>query len=499
LPAGSVASIAADDDGAIWIGTETGLSHFDGSKFVTWTTTDGLPGDRVLWVLSDRHGLLWVGFSFGVASIKRTALDAAARKRSGRIEYDLFDSGDGMSGNPSLNWQSPAVQTPDRTIWFQTSKAIGIIDPQRLSKNPVPPPVQIEGMTADGVGINVGQQIRLQPRTRDVQFDYTALSFAEPGRVRFRYMLEGYDAAWQEADTRRQAFYTNLPPRRYRFRVLACNNDGVWNEGGAALQFDLLPAFYQTSLFKVLSLVMILMLGFGAYRWRVWQLTARLRGRFEERLAERTRIAQELHDNLLQSLLGISLQLEVTDELLPADAAARKPLEQALRQSKAAMTEGRRALNELRTQKLGSDDLVRAFAQVAQDFPVGEAPNVDVLTEGEERPLNPVAGQDVLQIARQAITNAVQHAKARRIHVLLSYGRKGLCVRVKDNGRGIDEKTLNFGKAGHHGIAGMRERAGRIGATLSILSRVGEGTEVCLDVPEHLIYDLQGHGSEQGS
>ncbi len=452
-----------------------------------------------MWVLSDHHGLLWVGFNFGIASIKRTALYAAARNRLDHVEFDLLDAGDGLNGNPSRNWQSPAVQTSNGMVWFQTSEGIGVIDPRRLSKNPITPPVQIEGMTADGVRMDVTQLVRLQPRTRDVQFDYTALSFVRPRRVRFRYMLEGYDSAWQETDTRRQAFYTNPPPRRYRFRVLACNNDGVWNEAGAVLQFDLLPAFYQTSLFKLFCLVMILMLGLGTYRWRVWQLTARLRGRFEERLAERTRIAQELHDNLLQNVLGISLQLEVTDELLPADAAARKPLEQALRLSKAVMTEGRRALNELRVQKVGSDDLVRAFAQVAKDFPAREAPHVDVLTEGEERPLNAVAGQDVLQIGRQAIANALQHAGARRVHVLLSYSRRGLSVHVKDNGRGIDENTLNLGKAGRHGISGMRERAGRIGATLSILSRVGEGTEVSLDVPEHLIYDSQGRGSNGGA
>ena len=499
LPHGSVNSIAGDEDGAMWIGTESGLSRFDGSKFVTWTAADGLPGDRVLWVLSDHHGRLWIGFSFGIACIKRTALDAAARNRSDRIEFELFDSGDGLNGNPSRTWQSPAVQTSDGMVWFQTSEGIGIIDPRRLSKNPIAPPVQVDGMTADGVRIDVVKPIRLQPRTRDVQFDYTALSFVEPRRVRFRYMLEGYDSAWQEAGTRRQAFYTNLPPRRYRFRVLACNNDGVWNENGAALQFDLLPAFYQTPWFEVLCLIMLMLFGLGVYRWRIWQLTARMRTRFEGRLAERTRIAQELHDNLLQSVLGISLQLEVTDEMLPADAAARKPLEQALRLSKAAMTEGRRALNDLRTQKVVSDDLVRAFAQVAKDFPSREAPHVDVLTEGEERPLNAVAGQDVLQIARQAIANALQHSNARRVHVLLSYGRRGLCVRVKDNGRGIDENTLNLGKAGHHGIAGMRERAGRIGATLSILSRVGEGTEVCLDIPEHLIYDSHNRGSDRAT
>jgi signal transduction histidine kinase/ligand-binding sensor domain-containing protein len=499
LMGGSVNSITADDDGAIWIGAETGLTRFDGSKFVTWTAADGLPGDRVIWVRSDHNGLLWVGFNFGLAGVRRSSLDAAARNRSNRVEFDLLDSSDGLNGNPSRNWQSPAVHSSDGTIWFQTSEGVGIIDPRRLSKNPIPPPVQIEGVTADGVGIDVAKPILLQPRTRDVEFDYTALSFVEPTRVRFRYMLEGYDSAWQEPGTRRQAFYTNLPPRQYRFRVLACNNDGVWNEAGAALQFDLLPAFYQTSWFEAACLILILMLGLGTYRWRVWQLTAGLRTRFEERLAERTRIAQELHDNLLQNVLGISLQLEVTDELLPADATARKPLEQALRLSKAAMTEGRRALNDLRAQRVGSDDLVRAFAQVAKDFPAREAPDVDVLTEGEERPLNGVSGQDVLQIGRQAIANALQHANARRVHVLLSYGRRGLCVRVKDNGRGIDENTLNLGKPGHHGIAGMRERAGRIGATLSILSRVGEGTEVCLDVPGHLVYDSQASDMDRGT
>jgi signal transduction histidine kinase len=498
LPRGSVTSMAADEDGSIWIGAETGLSRFDGSRFVTWTSADGLPGDRVLWVLSDRHGMLWLGFSFGVAKVKRSALEASAGRQSNRVEFDLLESGDGLNGNPSLNWQSPAVQSTDGAVWFQTSEGIGVIDPRRLSNNSVVPPVQIEAITADSERLDLTAPIQLKPRTRDVQFDYTAPSFVEPRRVRFRYMLEGYDATWQEADTRRQAFYTNLPPRRYRFRVIACNNDGVWNESGATLPFDLLPAFYQTPWFRVLCLMLLMLAGLGIYRWRVLQLDARLRARFDARLAERTRIAQELHDNLLQNVLGISLQLEVTDELLPSDAVARKPLEEALRLSKTAMTEGRRALNDLRVQKVGSEDLVRAFAQVAKDFPASEPPEVDVLKEGQERPLNPVTGQDVLQIARQAIANALQHAEARRVHVLLSYGQRGLSIRVKDNGRGIDEHTLKLGRAGHHGIMGMRERAVRIGATLTILSRAGEGTEVCLDVPEHFIYDLQGRDSEQG-
>jgi signal transduction histidine kinase len=492
-----VTSILPDDNGVTWIGTEAGLSRFDGSELVTWTTIDGLPGNRVLWILSDHAGQLWLGFSFGIAHLKRGELDAASRNRSHQIDYELLDSGDGLKGNPVRRWPSSAVEASDGTLWFNTSAGVSRVNPRRLVKNLLPPPVQIEGMIADGVRMEPAARIRLAPRTRDIQFDYTALSLVEPRRVHFRYMLEGYDPTWLEVGTRRQAFYTNLSPRTYRFRVLASNNDGVWNEAGTMQDFVLLPAFYQTSWFGFLGLLAAAMASWGAYRLRVRQLTSRMRMLFEERLAERTRIAQELHDNLLQSVLGISLQIEVTDELLPAGAPARKPLEQALRLSKGAMAEGRRALNELRTQTLNADALVREFSQVAKEFPTADPPDIQILTEGEARPLNGVPGNDVLQIGRQAIANALQHAHARRVHVLLSYSRQNLCIAVKDNGQGIDENTLHDGKPDHHGIAGMRERAARIGASLTILSRVGEGTEVSLNVPGHLIYEADDRNRDR--
>jgi signal transduction histidine kinase len=197
-------------------------------------------------------------------------------------------------------------------------------------------------------------------------------------------------------------------------------------------------------------------------------------------------------------VLGISLQIEVTDELLPADAPAREPLERALRLSKGAMAEGRRALNDLRTHALGANALIHAFSQVVSELPAADPPEVQILAEGEERPLNGVAGNDVLQIGRQAVANALQHSRARRIHVLLSYSRHNLCVVVKDNGQGIDENTLHDGKPDHHGIGGMRERAERIGATLTILSRVGEGTEVRLNVPGHVIYEADDRNQDHG-
>jgi signal transduction histidine kinase len=226
----------------------------------------------------------------------------------------------------------------------------------------------------------------------------------------------------------------------------------------------------------------------GAYRLRVGYVTSRLRMRFEERLAERTRIARELHDNLLQSMLGISLQIEVTDELLPPDAPARRPLERALQLSKSAMAEGRRALNELRTHTVDAAAIAAAFSQAAKKVAAPEGPPVQILTEGEERPLNGVAGHDVVHIGCEAIANAVQHARARRVHVLVSYGRDRFRLAVTDNGGGFDEQMLREGKPGHYGVGGMRERAERIGGTLTIVSRIGEGSEVVLTVPGHLVY-----------
>jgi signal transduction histidine kinase len=404
------------------------------------------------------------------------------------VAYTFFDDGDGLKGNPDRGWQSPAVRASDGKFWFRTSEGVAIIDPRDLRRNLVVPPVHVEHLLADGKEVDSGQTVRLEPLTRDLEVDYTALSLAEPRKVRFRYKLEGFDSDWRDAGTRRQAFYTNLRPRAYRFRVLACNNDGAWNESGATLDFDLLPAFYQTQWFRLACVLVLIILAWVAYRLRVWQVTTHLRERFEERLKERTRIAQELHDSLIQDVMGISLQIEVTDELLPADFPAKQSLARALRLSKSAMEAGRRALNDLRSTPLSAADLVKSFSQSANELARDTGTVVEVIVEGRERPLNALTGNDVLQIGRQAITNALQHARARKIHVLLSYGGQQLRIRVQDDGCGMSEKSLNFGRPGHYGLAGMKERAERLGGNISIRSRVGEGTEVDLAVPARLLY-----------
>jgi ligand-binding sensor domain-containing protein/signal transduction histidine kinase len=488
LAGGFVDAVFADDGGTVWIGAERGLSRLERQKFVTWTTANGLPGERVLWILADGVGRLWLGYSTGVASVSRSELDRAAQDPSHRVAYNFLDDGDGLKGNPDRRWQSPAVRASDGKFWFRTSEGVAVTDPQELTKNLVLPPVHIERMLAEGEVVDTTKQVRLQPLTREVEIDYTALSFAEPRKVQFRYKLEGFDPDWRDAGTRRDAFYTNLRPHAYRFRVLACNNDGIWNESGATLDFDLLPAFYQTRWFPLLCGLVLIILARGAYRVRVWQVTTQLRERFEERLSERTRIAQELHDSLIQDVMGISLQIEVTDELLPADFPAKQSLARALGLCKSALEAGRRALNDLRSSPLNSADLVKSFSQLANELARNPGTVVDVIVEGREHPLNAVTGNDVLQIGRQAITNALQHAHARRIHVLLSYGEQQLRIRVQDNGCGMSEETLNLRRPGHYGISGMQERAERLGGTISIRSRIGQGTEVDLSVPAHLLY-----------
>jgi signal transduction histidine kinase/ligand-binding sensor domain-containing protein len=488
LAGGPVNSIHIDDQATVWIGTERGLSRFDGQRFVTWNIANGLPGERVLWILSDSRGRIWLGYSTGVACISKTELNQTVEDPSHTVAYSFLDDGDGLKGNPDRGWQASAVRASDGKLWFKTSEGVAILDPQNLTRNWVAPPVRVERMVADGALLDATQSIRLPPLTRDIEIDYTALSLAEPRKVRFRYKLEGFDSDWRDAGARRQAFYTNLRPRTYRFHVLACNNDGVWNESGATFDFDLLPAFYQTQWFRAFCALVLIILAWGAYRLRVWQVTTQLRERFEERLKERTRIAQELHDSLIQDVMGISLQIEITDELLPANFPAKAPLTRALSLCKSALDAGRRALNDLRSSPLSAADLVKSFSQLANEHQRNREMVVDVIVEGRERPLNPVPGNDVLQAGRQAIANALQHSQAKQVHVLLSYGEQQLRIRVQDNGRGMSKETLDLGRPGHYGIEGMQERAERLGGSISIRSRLGEGTEVNLTIPAQFLY-----------
>jgi len=361
-----------------------------------------------------------------------------------------------------------------------------MVDPNHLNRNEIPPPVLIEGVLADHKSY-LDDNLRLPALTRDLEIDYTALSFSAPKKVRFRYKLEDRDGDWQEPGTRRQAIYSDLPPGRYRFRVIACNNDGVWNKEGASLAFSVAPAWYQTGAFRSLCIGSVIFLVWAIYRLRVRQVANAMSVRFDERLAERTRMARELHDTLLQTIQGSKL---VADDALEKSADSdrmRRALEQLSGWLGRAAEEGRAALNSLRTSTTQRNDLAEGFQRAIQECRLHSPIEASFAVAGETQDMHPVVRDEVFRIGYEAIRNACAHSHGSRMEVELTYAQD-LTLRVADNGVGIASSVLDQGRDGHFGLQGMRERAARIGAKLEIVSSAESGTQVTAVVPGSIVF-----------
>jgi signal transduction histidine kinase len=292
----------------------------------------------------------------------------------------------------------------------------------------------------------------------------------------------------------RQVQYSNLAPRHYTFRVMACNNSGVWNEGGASLEFSVLPAFYQTNWFRALCGAAFLFLLWGIYRLRVQQLQHQFAIGLEARVNERTRIARELHDTLLQSLQGLMLHFQTVIDLLPGrPVEALKTLEIAVDRADQAINEGRDAVQGLRASAVETNDLVSAVRILGEELRAADTNQNSVVfeveVEGVPRNLHPILRDEVYRVAAEALRNAFRHAHAQRIEVEILYGEKWLRLRVRDDGKGIDPKLLSGdGRAGHYGLHGMRERAQLAGGKLVVWSKLDSGTEVDLSIPASTAY-----------
>ena len=329
----------------------------------------------------------------------------------------------------------------------------------------------------------------MPPLTRDLEIDYTALSLVAPEKNLFRYKLEGHDRDWQEVGNRRQAFYNDLPPGNYRFRVVASNNSGVWNEQGAALDFSIAPAYWQTTWFRAACVAAFLFLLWALYQLRLRQIRQAFNARLEERVGERTRIARDLHDTLLQSFQGLLLRFQTVSALSdtrPADA--KKILTSAIDQTAQAITEGREAVQGLRASTVERNDLARAITTLAEEIAAeasSHAPvELRVGVEGTPRTLHPIVRDEIYRIGNEALRNAFRHAEAKQIEVELRYDERQLRLRIRDDGKGIDPQFLTAeGRERHFGLHGMRERAKLIGGKLTVWTAPGSGTEIELSVP----------------
>lgn len=477
------------DNGHIWVGGDRGLAVFLGDHFQQVAPADARHFQTVWGIVWTSGGDLWLSENRGVIHIPSTEVRRVLSSPDYRPTYELLDSFDGLPGAFSApGWAaSKVIQATDGQLWFAASDGIARLDPANISRNLLPPPVSIRSVTADGKQYPSNANLTLPALTGNLQIGYSGLSLSVPERVYFRYKLEGSDKNWQDAGTRREAFYTNLRPGAYRFHVIARNDDGVWNEQGTILDFSVAPAWFQTIWFRVLCLAAATFMIWSIYHLRVQQVARTMSARFDERLAERTRLARELHDTFLQTIQGSKLvaddALERTDDPIQTRRALQK-LSQWLAR---AMDEGRAALHSLRTSATEMNDLTSAFQRALEDCHGQASRQTAFSVRGDAREMHPLVRDEVYRIGYEAIRNACVHSTANRVDVVLSYATD-LSLEVRDNGIGIDPVIAKAGKEGHFGLQGMRERASRIGARLTIASSANLGTEVRVVVPGRVVF-----------
>jgi signal transduction histidine kinase/ligand-binding sensor domain-containing protein len=486
-----VLQLAVRADGSLLGATAAGLIYWRDGTLRILTAQNGLPCDNFYSLASRAGDGLWLYANCGIVHVPDAELAKWWRNGSTIVSVETFDVFDGTRPF-SVPFQPGASQSSDGRLWFANESVVQMLDPSHSRANTLAPPVHIELLVADHKSYSPSSRVNLPARTRDLEIDYTALSLTAPPKVRFRYKLEGHDPGWREAQTRRHAFYNDLPPGQYRFRVIACNNSGLWNETGANLDFTIAPAWFQTEWFYALSISGGLLLLWAFISIRMRQMRKVLSARFDERLAERTRMARELHDTFLQTLQGSKL---VADDALetPADPVhMRKAIEQLSLWLGRAIDEGRAALNSLRISATETNDLAEAFKRAAEESRMQSRMEVSFSVSGQSKEMHPVVRDEVYRIGYEDIRNAYLHSKGTRLEVSLRYGRD-LSVCVKDNGVGIDPTFAYQGRNGHFGIQGMRERAERIGGKLLIVSSPESGTEVTIAVPAGVCFPKITH------
>lgn len=485
LPSNDVSVLMQDTSGLVWAGTAAGLAIFDGGKIRVPPTAREELNRSILGLAEDRTGALWISTVDRVFRVNRDSLVHGLLGGADLREYGVADGLLAVEG--VKRHRSVSIDARGR-VWFSMARGVSMVDPARVDGRTEPAVMQIEDMSADGTRVDLRGPRRIPSSGRRITLSYAGLSLGVPDRVRYRYRLDGFDAEWSDAVSERQAVYTNLQPGSYRFRVTASNSEGVWSADEATLQFEIEPMLWQTMWFRLFVLGLCGLGVWGIYRIRMLRVARQLNLRFEERLAERTRIAQELHDTLLQGFLSASMQLHVAAEAVAPTSPAKAPLNHVLQLMRRVIDEGRNAVRGLRSTSPQGDDLEQAFTRIPADLGVANSTTFQVLVEGQARPLHPIIRDEIYRIGREAIVNAVRHAGGTRIEVELEYSAHHVRMLVRDDGRGIDERVLRSGRDGHWGLSGMRERAQRIGAGFTVWSRPGAGTEVELTIPNHVAF-----------
>jgi signal transduction histidine kinase/ligand-binding sensor domain-containing protein len=474
--------------GDVLVAGAFGLSRFrDGRSQTRWADLAS-DSSRISGIVQTPEGDTWLAYPAALVRIRSRDLDRAFSEPGYSPPRLSLGAGDGLASRPHSHSQTSIVRGGDGRIWIATETGTLWMDPRRIERNALPPRIAIKSVTADGIFYRDPVGLSLEAATSNIEIDFAALSFADPRQVAVRYRLEGYDSGWIDPGARRQAFYTNLSPGRYRFHVIAANEAGVWNRDGASVDFDIPPTFFQSGWFLALCIILALVLLWLFYRLRVAQIAGRIRSGLEERLGERERIARELHDTLLQSVQGLILRFQSVANKMPVEAANRAHLESALERADEIMAEGRDRVHDLRAAD-GPDDLAELLKERAVAAGFDPTVPIRIVVEGKPRPVHPLVSAEIDRIAGEALFNVARHARASNVEVTVRFGARLLGVEIRDDGIGIAQDVLERGdKPGHFGLIGMRERAARIGGNLSIDSHPGLGCTVTISLPARLAF-----------
>lgn len=478
LRVGNVTAIHVDG-ARLLVAGEDGLARGEDGRFVSLAPAQAERFTNITGMLRGRDGAWWFNGTSGLLRIDERALAAALADPTHVPDVRAYDSRDGLDG-VALQARATPTLTMDAAgvLWIASNQGVATIDPARIVRNARPPPVSIQRLATGAGEFAAVDGTTLPEGTTQVHIEYTAASLAVPGRVRFRYRLDGADDEWQDAGGRRETFYTNLGPGNYRFHVIAANDDGVWNEAGAALAFSIPPTFVQSRAFLLACVLAAIVMLVLALRLQMRRASLRLRERLEERHSERERIARDLHDTLLQGFQGLLLRFQAVAAQLPEHSAQRLQLDRALDSAEEALEEGRDRVSGLRGDLLGEQQLCDALTLLGRDYAATGPARFEVVFSGERRPLRDGVRDELYLIAREALVNAFRHSGAAEVRLELTCVDTGLILRIIDDGHGLPGGVAaDGGRAGHWGLSGMRERAKRIRASLDIATGVA-GTSV---------------------
>lgn len=481
LSSNVITALHQDTRGTLWIGTNgAGLCRWNGKTFYRFVLPSSFP--RLIFsILEDAKGNLWLSSDHGIYRVSLNDLEQFEQDSSHPINVTAYGAAEGLPTGEAGNGHPAAWRTTDGRLWFATQHGLAVIDPQNTRENRSPPPVVIERITVDDQVVSPGEIANIAPGHSRIAFEYAGLSFIAPQMVRYRYKLDGFDRDWTDAGARRIAYYTNIPPGRYRFLVQAANNDGVWSAQPAPVAFRLRPRFFQTVWFALGLVALLALIIFLLYRLRV----RRIRQRFDAVMMERNRLAREIHDTLAQDFVAVSVQLELMSQLLAVSALdpAREQLDRTRDLVRDGLADARRSIWDLRSEGRESETLParlrRTVAAATQQNNI--TPHIEIT--GTYTPLAAATENELLRVAQEALANVVRHSRAANVNVRLLYDPKRVALEITDDGCGFDPAIVRSSGQGHFGLTGMRERAQQIRGQATIDSTPGNGTRVRIEAP----------------